>query len=81
MNTSAVESKKESRNKLQEKLRAKIKDKSMCRVGKENSKKMLDRAFAQLGIDKEKLMADIQAVKKQGTLNTTMERLQSLAKK
>mgnify|MGYP005987519343 FL=1 len=60
--------KNNNREKLRQKLRAKIGESRISRSSKHNKEKVLDKELKKMGLDKEKLKADISAVKKQGGL-------------
>ena len=64
--------KKSQREKLREKLRAKIGEVRIARSSKTNKEKVLERNLAKVGIDKEKLKADLEALKKQGGLSINL---------
>ena len=57
-----------NREKLRQKLRAKIGENRISRSSKQSKEKVLDKELKKMGLDKEKLKADISAVKKQGGL-------------
>mgnify|MGYP000363717743 FL=1 len=57
-----------NREKLRQKLRAKIGESRISRSSKQSKEKVLDKELKKMGLDKEKLKADISAVKKQGGL-------------
>tara|TARA_Y100000389_G_scaffold192429_1_gene219862 strand:- start:655 stop:870 length:216 start_codon:yes stop_codon:yes gene_type:complete len=59
----------ELRNKLRKKLREKIDLKKISRTTKSNKEQILQKSLATMGIDKDKLKADIEALKKQGGLS------------
>ncbi len=60
--------KNNNREKLRQKLRAKIGESRISRSSKQSKEKVLDKELKKMGLDKEKLKADISAVKKQGGL-------------
>ena len=51
---------------LRNKLRAKIGEKRISRSSKQSKEKVLEKTLKKVGIDKDKLKADIEALKKQG---------------
>ena len=57
---------KEERQKLKNKLKAKIGEKNIYRKNKKTKEQILNTTMKQLGLDYNKLKADIIAVKKQG---------------
>ncbi len=56
----------DNREKLRQKLRSKIGQSRLSRNSKESKEAILEKTLAKMGLDKEKLKADIAAVKKQG---------------
>jgi hypothetical protein len=56
----------DNREKLRQKLRSKIGQSRLSRNSKESKEAILKKTLAKMGLDKEKLKADIAAVKKQG---------------
>lgn len=54
------------RKELRAKLKAKIGEGRIARSSKQNKEKILETTLKKLGLDKDKLKADIEAVKKQG---------------
>lgn len=60
--------KEATREKLRQKLRAKIGQGRIARSSKQNKEKVLDKTLSKVGLDKDKLKADIEALKKQGGL-------------
>ena len=64
--------KQENLQKLRDKLRAKIGENQIKRCNKVVKKQILTKTFKKMGIDEEKLMQDIEELKKQGN-NLTIE--------
>ena len=54
-------------------LKAKIGEKSILRSSKENREAILDKVLHDIGIDKNKLKADLEAINKQGGLEVNIK--------
>ena len=55
-----------NRQELRQKLRAKIDEKKIGRTNKENKDKILTDTLKSMGIDKERLIQDLETMKKAG---------------
>ncbi len=62
------ENKLAKRQELLAKLQAKIGQVRVCRSSKHNKERILEQTLSKVGLDKDKLKADIKALKKQGGL-------------
>ncbi len=60
------------RQKLRQKLRAKIGESRISRSSKKSKEKVLENTLKKMGLDKDKLKADIEALKKQGGLTINL---------
>ena len=67
-NTERKKSREELREELRKKLREKILHRQISRGPRETQEKILEKTLATLGVDKDKLKADLEAVRKQGGL-------------
>jgi hypothetical protein len=54
-------------------IRSKIGEKSILRSSKDNREAILDKVLHDIGIDKEKFKADLEAIKKQGGLELNIK--------
>ena len=54
-------------------IRTKIGEKSILRSSKDNREAILDKVLHDIGIDKEKFKADLEAIKKQGGLELNIK--------
>jgi hypothetical protein len=61
------------KNDLRERLKAKIEDKCMARSSKKVKETVLNKTLKHFGIEKDKLKADLDAVKKQGGLEIKLK--------
>jgi hypothetical protein len=61
------------KNDLRERLKAKIEDKCMGRSSKKVKETVLNKTLKHFGIEKDKLKADLDAVKKQGGLEIKLK--------
>ncbi len=61
-----------NRQKLRQKLRAKIGESRISRSSKKSKEKVLGNTLKKMGLDKDKLKADIEALKKQGGLTVNL---------
>ena len=64
--------KKAEREKLRQKLRAKIGEGRISRSGKQNKERILSKTLKHHGLNLKKLKDDIEALKKQGGLTFTL---------
>ncbi len=64
-----------NREKLRQKLRAKIGEGRISRSSKQSKEKVLKSTLKKMGLDKDKLKADIAALKKQGGLTIDLASL------
>lgn len=67
------EDKEMKRKQLSNLLKSKITEKQICRSGKDQREKVLEKTLGSLGIDKDKFKADLEAIKKQGGLEINMK--------
>ena len=65
--------KEESRKILRDKLMNKINERRIMRNTKESKEIILEKTLNDIGIDKEKFKADLEAVKKQGGLQINLK--------
>lgn len=63
-----------NREKLRQKLRAKIGEGRISRSSKQSKEKVLESTLKKMGLDKDKLKADIAALKKQGGLTINLSK-------
>ena len=61
-----------NRDELRRKLRAKIEESRISRGSKQSKEKVLETTLKRMGLDKDKLKADIEALKKQGGLTINL---------
>lgn len=61
-----------NRDELRRKLRAKIGESRISRGSKQSKEKVLETTLKRMGLDKDKLKADIEALKKQGGLTINL---------
>ena len=61
------------KNALRERLKAKIEDHCMGRISKKAKETVLSKTLKHFGIEKDKLKADLDAVKKQGGLEIKLK--------
>ena len=67
------EDKEMKRKQLSNLLKSKITEKQICRSGKDQREKVLEKTLGSLGIDKDKFKADLEAIKKQGGLEINIK--------
>ena len=65
---------KKKRDELRAKLRSKIGEKKISRSGKVVKEKVMGTALNSIGLDLDKLKADIEAVRKQGGLTVNIKK-------
>lgn len=68
-----MDDKEIQRKKLSNLLKSKITEKQIGRSGKDQREKVLEKTLGNLGIDKDKFKADLEAIKKQGGLEINMK--------
>ena len=59
---------------LRQKLRAKIDESKIKRSTKQCREKVLEQTMGSMGLDRQKLMADLEAIKKQGGLTVSLKK-------
>jgi len=69
-----MDDKTKEREKLRQKLRYKIGDGRISRSNKQHKELILEKTLKKMGLDKDKLKADIEAVKKQGGLTLNLSK-------
>jgi alcohol dehydrogenase class IV len=63
----------DSRKELSNLLKSKLREKRINRTSKLNKELILDKTLKELGIEKDKFKADLEAVKKQGGLEINLK--------
>ena len=69
-----ADAKQKNKDELRASLRSKIEEKRMARGAKQHKEAVLDQTLKNIGIDKEKFKADVEAGRKQGGLEITMKK-------
>jgi hypothetical protein len=69
-----MDDKTKEREKLRQKLRYKIGEGRISRSNKQHKELILEKTLKKMGLDKDKLKADIEAVKKQGGLTLNLSK-------
>jgi hypothetical protein len=69
-----MDDKTKKRKKLRQELRYKISEGQISRSNKQNKELILEKNLKKMGLDKDKLKADIEAVNKQGGLTLNLSK-------
>jgi hypothetical protein len=69
-----MDDKTKKRKKLRQELRYKISEGQISRSNKQNKELILEKTLKKMGLDKDKLKADIEAVNKQGGLTLNLSK-------